>query len=65
LLEIECPYTKKYNIYIVVRKLIEVINKRNQSQNPKNGSTRIKFNTEGVRYIETFQNCSWRFTRDF
>lgn len=47
------------------RKLIEVINKRNQSQNPKNGSTRIKFNEEGVRYIETFQNGSWRFTRNF
>ncbi|HET8794224.1 MAG TPA: hypothetical protein VFM31_10540 [Nitrososphaeraceae archaeon] len=52
-------------VYNVGRKLIEVINKRNQSQNPKNGYTRIKFNEEGNRYIETFQNGSWRFTRNF
>jgi hypothetical protein len=39
-----------------VRRLIEVINKRDQSQNPKNSSTQIKSNIDGVRDIETFQN---------
>lgn len=48
-----------------MRKLIEVINKRNQAQNPKNGTTRIKHNAEGVRYIESFQNGSWRFLRNY
>jgi hypothetical protein len=48
-----------------VRKIIEVINKRNQSQNPKNGSTRIKNNIDGARYIEAFQNGSWRFLRNY
>ncbi|MDQ2684431.1 MAG: hypothetical protein M3Y25_01145 [Thermoproteota archaeon] len=48
-----------------MRKLIEVISKRNQSQNPKNGTTRIKNNSEGIRFIETFQNGSWRFLRNY
>ncbi len=48
-----------------MRKIIEVINKRNQSQNPKNGSTRIKNSIDGVRYIEAFQNGSWRFLRNY
>jgi hypothetical protein len=48
-----------------VRKLIEVINKRNQTQNPKNGYTRIKSNEEGIRFIESFQNGSWRFLRNY
>ena len=48
-----------------MRKLIEVISKRNQSQNPKNGTTRIKNNTEGIRFIESFQNGSWRFLRNY
>jgi hypothetical protein len=48
-----------------VRKLIEVINQRNKAQNPKNGSTRIKSNGGGIRFIETFQNGSWRFLRNY
>lgn len=48
-----------------MRKLIEVISRRNQAQNPKNGTTRIKNNVEGVRFIETFQNGSWRFLRNY
>lgn len=48
-----------------VRRQIEIINKRNQSQNPKNGSTRIKNNDDGVRFIEAFQNGSWRFLRNY
>ncbi len=48
-----------------VRRQIEIINKRNQSQNPKNGSTRIKNNVDGVRFIEAFQNGSWRFLRNY
>ncbi len=48
-----------------MRKLIEVINKRNQLNNPKNGNTRIRNNTEGVRFLETFHNGSWRFSRTY
>lgn len=49
--------------YSIMRKLIEVINKRNQLHNPKNGSTRIKTDAEGTRHLETFQNGSWRYSR--
>lgn len=46
-----------------MRKLIEVINKRYQDNNPKNGSTRIINNPDGSSVLEMFQNGSWRQTQ--
>lgn len=44
-----------------MRKLIEVIGRRNQLHNPKNGSTRIVNDSEGISHVESFQNGSWRY----
>ncbi len=43
-----------------MRKLIEVISSRNQTHIPKNGSTRILTDSDGVRHMEVFNNGSWR-----
>lgn len=51
------------SLYYNVRKLIEVINKRYQDNNPKNGSTRIINNPDGSSVLEMFQNGSWRQTQ--
>jgi len=46
-----------------VRKLIEIIHKRSQLHNPKNGSNRIKYDSDGANHLETFYNGSWRYSR--
>ena len=46
-----------------MRKLIEIIHKRNQFHNPNNGSNRIKYEIDGTNHLETFYNGSWRYSR--